>query len=73
MDCFTNCSHIMTSTSFGTELIMKCTLAFGIDHCFSLQSSLHLSICIGSVVGASAGTTTGNDLWESCKTDTDYS
>jgi hypothetical protein len=53
------------SKSFRNESIMKYTLTFGITHCCPLQSIPLLSLCKGSSISATAGSTVGTDFLES--------
>jgi hypothetical protein len=53
------------SKSFRTESITKYTLTFGITRCCPLKSIPFPSLCNGSSVSATAGSTAGTDFLES--------
>jgi hypothetical protein len=58
-------THDGVSKSFRTESITKYTLTFDITRCCPLQSTPVPSLCNGSSVSATAGSTAGTDFLES--------
>jgi hypothetical protein len=67
--CFNTCTRAIVwegiSISLQTVSVTIYTLTFIICHCCVIQSSLLVILCKGSIISASAGSTTGTEFGES--------